>query len=71
MLTLTEMADKISFATNERQDGSTYDVARLWIGGVLFSADLMPHVETITRRIAAEAGLEIIDNRRTTAHPTN
>lgn len=56
--------DAITLKAMTRVDGSQYEVARIWIGGIPFSADLNPHVETITRRFAAENGLTVDDLRR-------
>lgn len=58
--------DQIRFVTDQGDNHRTYDRVRLWIGGVPFSADLMPHTERMARRIAAEEGLEIIDARAST-----
>lgn len=57
------MIDAISIKTVQRGDNRIYDVARLWVGGVPFSADLTASVEATTRRIAAAAGIEITDHR--------
>ncbi len=57
------MIDQIHFSTSQRRDGAEYDTARVWIGGIPFSADLMPGVEATTRRIAAEMNIQILDTR--------
>lgn len=59
-----QLIDQIGFKTEQANDGREYDVVRLWIGGVPFSAHLQPQVERIARRIAQETGLEIIDARK-------
>ena len=58
------MVDAIQLRTQERSDGVSYDVARLWVGGVPFSADLSPDVERTTRRLAAELDLDVDDLRQ-------
>ena len=57
------MIDAIHLRTIERSDHRRYEIARLWIGGVPFSADLTPGVETTLRRIAETGSIELSDLR--------
>lgn len=58
--------DQIRFVTQQRKDGTEYDVARVWIAGIPFSADLMPQVERIATRLAADHDIPLIDARAKT-----
>lgn len=60
---MTNPIEAVLFKTQERANGTSYEVARIWMGGVPFSADLSPHVERIARRLAAEAGVDVGDHR--------
>jgi hypothetical protein len=57
------MIDQIRLVTTTAADGREYDVARIWIGGIPFSADLTPHVERVVQRIAKAQGVHPIDAR--------
>lgn len=61
--------DQIRFMDARRQDGSHYQLARVWIAGLPLQIDLNPHVERIMQRIATQAGLTVIDCRAP-AHPS-
>jgi hypothetical protein len=54
----------IQFKTQQTASGKEYDVARLWIAGVPFSAHLCPQVERIVRRIASELDVDVLDFRK-------
>lgn len=58
--------DQIRFATQQTTDGRPYDVVRLWVGGIPFTADLTPQTEVVARRIADETGQHIFDARAST-----
>ena len=53
----------IHLKTQQTAAGKNYEVARLWIGGMYFSADLGSR-ESLIRRIATELGVEITDSRK-------
>lgn len=57
------MIDQIRFVRQQSKNNEHQDVARLWIGGVPFSADLTPDVERVVRRIGREAEIDIFDAR--------
>jgi hypothetical protein len=58
--------DQIRLCTEQTASGKEYDVARLWIASVPFSAYLTPQVERIVRRMAAEWDIDLIDVRKST-----
>ena len=55
----------IHFKTAQTAAGKTYEVARIWIGGIPFSADLVSEaMERQIQRLAKELDVEITDSRQ-------
>lgn len=61
-----QLIDQIRFTTQQTKDGREYDVVRVWIAGIPFTADLTPQVERAANRIAQETGQHIFDARAKT-----
>jgi hypothetical protein len=56
------MVDQVKFQT-VTNNGKTYEKVTIWVCGVPFSADLMPGIEVLCRKIATEYGASFVDTR--------